>query len=302
MALYTERYGIRKSTAKTPEISIAAYYLLLSCCKKYYNNLTHMFPLSSHHDFTNSDYLEFNENLFENRMAIKIPDLFRAEYNGKIAVPQEGDFYDQYALLDLIEFVAQNIRDISEGWNNDRYKNYWYIEPRETFKVVSVFQREINEILEEAGLLYTLTTSKQIERVDENSVLTADIEDSISSIQDEGTRGLVREAISLYKQPRPDEHQKATEKIWDALESLKTHFPGIENKNYDQKLADKLGNGQAEIAKIFKDELSQLGNIGNNYSIRHFNDKQINITDNRHYDYFFNRCLSLIALAIQYLK
>ena len=26
------------------------------------------------------------------------------------------------------------------------------------------------------------------------------------------------------------------------------------------------------------------------------------IQDPRHYDYFFNRCLSLIALAIQYLE
>ena len=45
-----------------------------------------------------------------------------------------------------------------------------------------------------------------------------------------------------------------------------------------------------------------LTSIGNHYRIRHHETDKINITDSRYYDYFFNRCLSLIALAIQYLQ
>jgi hypothetical protein len=103
-------------------------------------------------------------------------------------------------------------------------------------------------------------------------------------------------------EPRPDEHRKAVEKLWDALESLKTHFPGIEKNHYDKKLAKELSGGQEEISRIFEKELSELGNIGNNFSIRHFNEKQIAVTDERHFDYFFNRCLSFMAAAIQYLE
>ncbi len=33
----------------------------------------------------------------------------------------------------------------------------------------------------------------------------------------------------------------------------------------------------------------------------HHKTDKIDITDIRYYDYFFNRCLSLIALVIQYL-
>ena len=40
----------------------------------------------------------------------------------------------------------------------------------------------------------------------------------------------------------------------------------------------------------------------NDYRIRHHETDKVEITDVRYYDYFFNRCLSLIALAIQYLQ
>ena len=36
--------------------------------------------------------------------------------------------------------------------------------------------------------------------------------------------------------------------------------------------------------------------------LRHHETNRTDITDIRYYDYFFNRCLSLIALAIQYLE
>jgi hypothetical protein len=53
---------------------------------------------------------------------------------------------------------------------------------------------------------------------------------------------------------------------------------------------------------LFEEEFRVLTNIGNRFCIRHHETNKINITDIRHCDYFFNRCLSLIALALQYLK
>ena len=48
--------------------------------------------------------------------------------------------------------------------------------------------------------------------------------------------------------------------------------------------------------------LKELTTIGNNFRIRHHETNKIDIVDIRHYDYFFNRCLALIALALQYLQ
>lgn len=300
MALYTERNGMRKPIERTSAVTVEMYSLLLDLCQKYYKHLTYLFQKKCHDDFTAKDYLVFGESQFINRLKIKIPTLFRDEYGG-ISSPDDGDTYDQYALLDLIEFIAQNAKDISEGWNSQRYQNYWNIVCLNTSNVFDVYRSEINEIFIESGLLYTLTPDKVIERVVENSVLSIAFESTISKVNDLGTRELLIEAITLYKQPHPQEHRKAVEKIWDALESLKTHFPGIEQNRFDEKLATVLGNEHKEIEAIFKKELNELGNIGNNYSIRHFNDKQVAVVDERHCDYFFNRCLALIATATKYL-
>lgn len=63
-----------------------------------------------------------------------------------------------------------------------------------------------------------------------------------------------------------------------------------------------MANGNQNYIDLFNDEFTTLTKIGNTFRIRHHETNKINITDNRYYDYFFNRCLSLIALAIQYLQ
>ena len=62
-----------------------------------------------------------------------------------------------------------------------------------------------------------------------------------------------------------------------------------------------MAGGNVEFEKLFNDEFKALTDIGNNYRIRHHETNKIDIVDERYYDYLFNRCLSLIALAIQYL-
>lgn len=62
-----------------------------------------------------------------------------------------------------------------------------------------------------------------------------------------------------------------------------------------------MANGNDDFIDMFNDEFNLLTKIGNNYQIRHHETNRIDIIDIRYYDYLFNRCLSLIALAIQYL-
>lgn len=60
--------------------------------------------------------------------------------------------------------------------------------------------------------------------------------------------------------------------------------------------------GQSEFEQLFSAEFATLTKIGNDYRIRHHETNKIDINDIRYYDYFFNRCLALIATAILYLK
>ncbi|MDN4604957.1 hypothetical protein P5G61_27270 [Paenibacillus sp. F6_3S_P_1C] len=301
MHLYTERHGLRKPITRTIEVSKEVYTSLLNICQKYYNNLTHNFRLQQRCSFTGKYYIEFNRNQFENRMAIKIPDIFRDE-DGHIAAPQDNDDYDQYSLIDLIEYVAQNIKDISEGWNDDRYKNYWDIHCLDTTNVFDDYRNELNEIFQESGLLFTLTRGKLIERVVENTPLSPEIETQIQKISEDGTRELMKDAIALYKTPNPAARQDSVEKIWDALERLKTYYTNLDKPGSVTKVVYDMSSGKSDFIEIFDSEFKALTKIGNSFRIRHHETNKIDITDNRHYDYFFNRCLSLIALAIQYLK
>ena len=300
MGLYTERHGMRAPIAKTSTITVEMYSMLLDCCEKYYDNIAWKFP-----DQCTDGYgcCGINHQQFYTHMKFDIPTLFRDE-NNRITKPNKGfydeDDYDQYALLDLIEFIGQNCRDITIGGFHS-YMGHHHIDLKDTDNVFKDFQKDINAIFEKVGLLYKLISEKIVEREVENDVIFVEAAQMDLETVDVGTRKLLEDAIVLFRHPHPQDQRKAVEKIWDALESLKTHFPGIEDKHFDNKLAKVLANGESGYESLFKKELSELGNIGNNYSIRHFNDKQIATTDQRHYDYFFNRCLSFVALAIKYL-
>jgi len=259
-----------------------------------------MFTLHCHHDFTDSDYVAFDEKGYTTRIKIRIPALFRDEYD-RICAPTYDDEYDQYALLDLIEFFAQNIEDISERWNNERYRNYQTIDCLNTSDISKIFREEINEIFTESGLLYELTDEEIIERIVENSPLTTEIENNFAAVFEVGTRELLKDAVALYKTPSPAARQDSVEKIWDALERLKTYYKTLDKKHSSEKIVNDMASGNDNFADLFNDEFKALTNIGNKYRIRHHETDKIDITDVRYYDYLFNRCLSLIALAIQYL-
>lgn len=300
MMLYTERHGIRAPLERTYFINKDMYSLLLDCCEKYKKNLTHVFTRNCHNDFTDSDYIAFDEKGFLTRIRIKIPSLFRDE-DDRICAPTDYDKYDQYALLDLIEFFAQNIMDISEQWNNERYKNYKTVVCINTSNIFENFQEEINEIFAESGLLYELTDEKIIERIVENSPLTSEIENNCESVQEIGTRDLLKDAIALYKTPNPAARQDSVEKLWDAFERLKTYYIDLDKKDSSAKIVNDMSKGNDDFIVLFDDEFRKLTDIGNKYRIRHHETNKIDITDVRYYDYLFNRCLSLIALAIKYL-
>lgn len=301
MELYTQRHGLRKPIKRTNKISIDLYGVLLDICEKFYKNITHLYTREQHNEFTNQDYIEFNLDKFEKRMKTKIPDLYRNE-RGCIQQPQEYDEYDQYALIDLIEYIAQNVKDIFEGWNNEQHKNYWYIECLDTNNIFNQYRDEINELFQESGLLYRLTNDKIVERIIENSPLTPEIEDYVDKIVEKGTRDLIKDAISLYRSPYPQARQDSVEKIWDALERLKTYYTSLDKKQSVSKIIYNISSGYNDYITLFEEEFKSLTKIGNNFRIRHHETNKIDITDNNHYDYLFNRCLSLIALAIQYLE
>lgn len=300
MELYSERHGKRDLKQHTYCINENMYSLLLSCCTKYKKNLTKIFQLPCHNSFVDEDYIKFNEKIFSQRINSKIPSLFRNE-SGAIAAPKSGDNYDQYALLDLIEFFGKNIKDVREAWNNENYRNYKNIYIYDSSKVFNEFKNSINELFSEAGLLYELNDEKIIERLVDDDVLTPEIETSFESLTDKQLHDLLESAIDFYRTPNNSARQESLEKLWGALERLKTYYESLNKSESVQKIVKNMAHEDEDFYKMFDDEFKLLTKIGNNYNIRHHETNQKDLPDKNYYDYLFNRCLSLIALSVKYL-
>ena len=295
---------MREPIKRTSMITVEMYALLFDCCEKYYANLAWRFPdmCPDGHGCSGLDYEKF-----DNTLTFEIPTLYRDSYKHNISKPQylgyshQTDNFDQYALLDFIEFIGQNCKDFTLGEFHS-YFGHHHFNLLETAKVFENFRQEINSIFEKTGLLFTLTSDKIIERVIENTVLSNKVESDIKAIGELGTKNLLEEAINLFKQPNPVKSKYAVEKIWDAFERLKSFYVEFDKKNSVSKIIDDMGNKKTEFVTLFGDEFTALTNIGNKFMIRHHETDRIEITDDRHYDYFFYRCLSLISLAIHYLR
>ncbi len=301
MAYFSERSGMKRDVEKTYGINNDVYLAIMDVCKKYFHNLTWKFSANCHDDFTNKDYQTFDNNSFLVRVKLKFPSLFSA-VTGVFCEDVKPNEEFQYAFLDFIEYIAENIKDVKEGWNNPIYKNFWYIECKTTCEVFEIYKSEINEIFTDAGVLYNLNDNKQIERLLENDIITNELLEEVDSISEKGLKDLLNIAISKHKSPKTQENKDAVEKMWDALERLKTYYTNMDKKGSSTKIINDIAGGKDDYITLFTAEFKELTDIGNEFRIRHHETNKIDITDIRHYDYFFNRCLSLIALAIQYLQ
>ena len=132
--------------------------------------------------------------------------------------------------------------------------------------------------------------------------MSAEIIKNIDNIKEPGIYDLLNEAITKHMQPSFQAHRDATEKIWDALERLKTYYTDMDKRVSATKIVNDMAGGQAAFVTLFNAEFKALTDIGNDFRIRHHETNKVDIVDIRHYDYFFNRCLSLISTAILYLE
>lgn len=131
--------------------------------------------------------------------------------------------------------------------------------------------------------------------------MTNGIVKQVENLEEDGLKSLLQDTIKLHRSPKPEQNYTAVEKIWDALERLKTYNTNVNKKRSLEIILNNVAHGDKVFIDLFDDEFQALTKIGNNFRIRHHETNKINITDNRYFDYFFNRCMSLIALVIQYL-
>lgn len=296
--LYTERNNLRTIQDKTTIIDKDRYALLLSVCNKYIPHMAGTFP-----DYCRDNstiVCGVNMQLFSNTLKFRIPDL-EYDYAGCVVVPM-FDEYNQYALLDYVEYIGNCIIDFEE-YDFHSFYQHNHIKILETSKVKHKFRNEINDAFELTRLLYRLNDNFEVERVTSvDEQIESEIR-NLESVKEQGLKELLLESVHLYKNPRPELHKLATEKIWSALERIKTVFivEGMDKKQSIARLIETMANGDDIYKDLFNSEFNELTRIGNNYRIRHHETDKTEITDERYYDYFYGRCFALIALAIKFI-
>lgn len=296
--LFRERNNMHVEKVCTDKIDKDMYALLINVCDKYILYMANKFP----------EYCPDYGNVvcgldlasFEKSLKFQIPGLFYG-YDGKVVYPSVDD-YDQYALLDYIEYIGGNIKDITE-YDYHTFFQHHHLKLENTEQVFVSFQNEVNEVFELTGLLYTLADSKRVERITTADTQIDESKEIVQTIKEPGLKDLINEAVSFYKHPNPAIYRSAVEKLWDALERVKTFYvpAGMDKKKSVETLIKSMANNQQHFFDLFTAEFRTLTEIGNNYRIRHHETDKYDINDDNYYEYFFNRCFALIVLAIKYI-
>ena len=171
-----------------------------------------------------------------------------------------------------------------------------------SFSEKADFQEKINESFQKDHVPFRLNDSGLIEQLASQEVLTSDIVALGMKIREPGLKDMFGLVVEKHMQPDLQAHKDAVEKIWDVFERLKTYYTDLGKKRSIEKIIEDMACGQEAYKELFDKEFKELSRIGNEFRIRHHETDKIDIIDMRYYDYFFNRCLSLIALALQCLK
>lgn len=182
------------------------------------------------------------------------------------------NFTRPYNIMDVIEYYYKYNKDINAD---------------------TKFDIEINEILKCNNIDFFIKDGKIVSTINKNINIT-----SLENIEEAGLKELVQKSIDYFEK---DNKSIAVEKIWDALERLKTYY-SPNKKDSIKKIIKDMSNGQSEFEVLFNKEFMELTYIGNNFRIRHHEMNKIEIYDDFHYEYFFKRCILLINTAIKYLK
>lgn len=214
MSLFSERNGYRKTIDKTYLITPNMYRTLSDCCDNYLKYLAYKFPQKC---LDNGMICDVDRSKLSDVMSVRIPELYRDD-QGKIVGPRDGSTeYDQYALLDYIEYIALNMRDYTQIEYHSYFKHHHLSFSETSEKCYQEFRNEINGLFTASGLQYNLTNERVIERNLTNDELINNAYNVIEDLKETGAKELITEALSYYKNPRPSHQRNAMEKIWGCI-------------------------------------------------------------------------------------
>jgi hypothetical protein len=123
-------------------------------------------------------------------------------------------------------------------------------------------------------------------------------DEQIGAAPEVGITELLQKAKSSFNQ---GDKQIAIEKLWDALERIKTIHSDCDKKQSVERIINLMANGDPNYYSLFEKEFKELTEIGNRFRIRHHETNKIEIDNDHYYNYFYGRCSSLIDLVLKFI-
>lgn len=186
----------------------------------------------------------------------------------------------------------------------DNFDNYILrTRPYYVFDVIEIYARQCNDskysiridaLLKQYDIKYRLDNSKLVP-----ITIIAISKEQIGTVPEVGVTELLQKAQTCFNN---GDKQIAIEKLWDALERIKTIYEDCDKKHSLDKVLNKISKGDSQYKTLFDSEFQALTDIGNNFRIRHHETNKKEINEESYYDYFYYRCSSLIGLVLNNIK
>lgn len=163
-------------------------------------------------------------------------------------------------------------------------------------------KNELNDIFKVQKLLYLVDDKYKFKYATTDDVLNSKNEEIIANISIYEIQTEINKAIRMYKDFHPDSIDAALKFLWGAYENIKNNLDKQDTKDSVNILLKKIEDTSSiDFRNKIEDEMKIINHFGNNYSIRHISPKQNNIDNTELKRYYFNRCLSLSLLLVDYL-
>lgn len=225
--------------------------------------------------------------------------------------------------------------NVNERFTDETNWNYWAETKDEAFKTIQEFYTpkayndsneyvkaaDINHlilsgspkhVLDAIEVFYWINHSKEFETAvnQELSQIGIKLADGkIENLQpavdvhlpknDDSLKGLICQADVLYKERPHDSLQLSVEKMWDALERVKTIFTDLDKKESSKKVIEAIVGQSTSLISHLDAEFVELTKIGNQYQIRHFETNKESIVSDELLRYLYIRCSALVNLAVK---
>lgn len=245
----------------------------------------------------------FDQVSFEAAIAAYIPRLnWKLVYlNDSISdfdfvLSEDKDEINKYAILDLIEFIYSNLKDVVSIGNYHSFFNHSHYKSANTEEEKKYFRDEVNTMFRRNNIGFCLSSKGKIERV--LSQFYSDILKQHINTVDPTLNSYIAESYKLILSPDLQDRQRALERIWDAYERMKTYYPEVKKKESADKVISTQANNDVAFDKLLHSEYDALTKIGNEFMIRHHETNKIPIIDSAHIDYLFFRMVALVNLFL----